>query len=354
MSVENSHFMEESKPNAIGAMKLHHLFRQRVKKSFIKLIEESSKVLKSDYDDQIAYLEVLDDQKRFSVNLYDCYFSLLESMSVQDKNKCNILINTFKQRLENDSVYTDSLLIRTQKNEPWEDDFQEIMLNDRNMEIVHFDKLSSEELAQCRKYVNSAINIIQQSCDDFYQEIIDRMSMIYFVKGDFLTLSGSCMRYFSSIGMKPHIPEADPILYYFDLIIHESSHNHLFTVFGADPVVLNDKEPCYSAARNCDRPMKGTFHAHFVFYRLFYMYYKALSLFVKDQDKIDWDDHEIGSNARIIELPWDYEKRIVCYRNKFLQSEEVLKSRIKLTPIGQKLFNNMSEHFREITNGHFN
>jgi HEXXH motif-containing protein len=126
---------------------------------------------------------------------------------------------------------------------------------------------------------------------------------------------------------------------------------HLNIIMGLDSVILNDaSERYFSPAKIELRPMKGIFHAHFVFYRLIYMYLKAGKVFNPKNKPLSKNISIEELDANIAMLPWEYKRRLLVWIHKFKQGEEIIVKHAKLTKIGEQLFEKMSENFLKMIN----
>jgi hypothetical protein len=337
-------------PNGHDAVLLHRLFRERIKQSFILLVQEVAKTLKKDYEAPLAFLKNINSDKRYSLRIFYSYYSLLAYIANNDIRACEKLCDSLCSSLTCKNIYNNHFSIETVHAEEWEKNFSRDVLQKAELK---FEKLDDKDLAYCKNYILEAIEVIKQSSSDMSVELSDHVSLIYVPKGDISSYvgAGSGVKYFGVLFITAPCSEYDPLLYFFDLIAHELSHTHLNIIMGLDSIVLNDSSERYlSPARNTLRPMKGIFHAHFVFYRLIYMYLKAEKVFNPNNESLPKNISVEELDASIGVLPWEYKRRLVAWIHKFKQGEEIIRKHAKLTKIGEQLFDKMSENFLKMTN----
>lgn len=110
-------------------------------------------------------------------------------------------------------------------------------------------------------------------------------------------------------------------MYFFEHLIHETSHLNLNVVQAVDPLVLNSPDELHqSPLRRDPRPLMGIFHAQFVLSRLVHMYRRAQPLV---------SDPIFTSHAATIE-------------NKFTRGLATLNSTGRFTETGRKLLDSMT------------
>lgn len=141
------------------------------------------------------------------------------------------------------------------------------MVNNKYIGIgyIYYDK--ENEVKEKDKMLE-AFNLFKLS-KDFYLEFKNLAEEILFVGGtnDFHIRSGSSLNMFGLIVIWSDYSHS--IVYYLELLIHETAHLRLFLENIIDPLILNSPDELYSAPfRHDARPMIGIFHGFFVLFRI--------------------------------------------------------------------------------------
>ena len=310
---------------------LHCYLKKRTKTSFIELILAAEKGLKANFDVVIQKIDSLDVNKRLSPLLYFYYYSLLEALYNQNKQEvarlCHSLI-----KFDSNNFYTKQFLIDNNQINPIIKDQQNYIQTLSNR-IETFEPLSSSEYDLASKQITNAFDIIAQTNKNLHSEIQEILAVLHLSKGVFLATAATSLKYFGMIILRYKMFQSAPqqLLYFFDSIVHEISHVFLNLLMTLDPIVLNSTELYHSPARNVLRPLKGIFHAHFVFFRLIVMYKLAINYFIDERNNYD-KNH---ANIAIRDLPYVYHNRLQAYVIKFKQGEEILLKHAKLTKFGR-------------------
>ncbi len=333
-------------PHKTNATLLQQIFREKIKKSFILLLQEAARVLKKTYQDQIDFVDTLQVERKFSLHIYYNYYSLLAYMAKNDVDNCKKLCDSLSDALTEKNSYAAQINIVNFTNEKWENNFLNDLLN-KGIQ-GEYEVINENEFQSNKNIIINVLEKIRLACSTMYDEIINHLSLIELVKGKFDIYSASSVKYLGALPIALPDTSIDPMHYFFDVIIHEEAHSHLNIIMGLDPIVLNKQDELFlSPARKVPRPMKGIFHAHFVFYRLVYMYKMAYTLFILNKGNYSEIKQDV-INSSIKDLPWDFEIRLSAYIEKYKQGEKMIKDNAKLTEKGLLLFDNMSESFTKI------
>jgi hypothetical protein len=336
-------YLAEPNPNA-GAALLHQLFREKLKNSFIALIKECGRVFNQTFQQQLDSLTILNAARKFSPHIYSNYYSLLAFMVKNDRQNCRKLCENLSAILANEELYASELHIINFQNKEWDLNFVNEILNHSNQAVYNF--ISEPDFELNKAHIYQALETIKLSSNEMYSEIRDHLNLIELVDGSFAIYSASSVKYLGALPIAIPAQSINPVYYYFDVIIHEGSHQHLNILMGLDPIVLNKPDQTFiSPARKVPRPMKGIFHAHFVFYRLILLYKLAYNFFNTGAKEPGPKDKHLD-NIRIKELPWDFNLRLSAYQHKFREGEMLIKAHAQLSEQGWELFNNMSKNFK--------
>jgi len=349
MNFENfSQYLVEAKPTQDGAVTLHHQFRKKIKKSFILLVEEVARSLKKDYQEQLDFLNHINVDRRCSVHVYNAYYTLLGYVATNDIKACEQLCGSLLTDLNNDNIYKEHFTVETVKGEAWENDF---LKDISSHEGSFFEALSSEDLEKHTRSIKQVIEMIHACDAGMGAEFDDHVNEVFLPRGRLRNYlgSGSGVKYFGVLFITAPHDGYDPLLYFFDLMVHEASHFHLNIIMAFDPIVLNDpSERFHSPARNNLRPMKGIFHAHFVFYRVVLMYLEAAKYFNPNNEPLPTNIPVDALEAGIGDQPWEYQRRLAAWIYKFKKGEVIIGEHAKFTETGRQLFDNMSAHMVEV------
>lgn len=337
-------YLVEPNPNQAGAVILHQLFREKLKNSFIVLIQECARVFHQSFQQQLDFINNLIVAKKFSSHIYSNYYSLLAFMVKNERQSCKKLCEDLCALLSREELYVSGINIINFQNREWEINFLNDILNQGNQGV--YNCISDGNFELNKSHLSQALEQIKLSSNDMYYEIMDHLNLIELVEGVFHIYSGSSVKYLGALPVALPPQSINPIYYYFDVIIHEGSHQHLNILMGLDPIVLNKADQTFiSPARKVPRPMKGIFHAHFVFYRLILMYKMASNYFDTRDNKTEQENNHLD-DRRIKELPWDFNLRLSAYQHKFKEGEMIIREHAQLTEAGWELFNNMSRNFK--------
>lgn len=187
---------------------------------------------------------------------------------------------------------------------------------------VRFKPISAEELASQRPFIEQAMTLLQSSSPGMRSDFDALVSQIILFRGE--TVVGlTSPRFHGAMLLALPNPAEDPVPYYLEHIVHETSHMYLNTVLGFDRLVLNDEQAVFDAPIRADpRPMLGVFHASFVLYRIVGVFDAALL-------------SAGASRARLADVVADRRKRLQ-------HGLEVLSKHATLTPWGRDILASMA------------
>ncbi|MEC9290889.1 MAG: HEXXH motif-containing putative peptide modification protein [Pseudomonadota bacterium] len=150
--------------------------------------------------------------------------------------------------------------------------------------------VSREIVQSCSGDAQKALAILKQYHPEMAAEILTLLSGLYFfddVGTEEQMIGGSDVRVYGDIFLRRHKGEIDPLVYYCEHIVHETSHLYLHALMAMDPLVLNSPDEHYPAPIRSDlRPMYGVFHATFVLSRMCQVF-KVLSDQLSDENVCD-------------------------------------------------------------------
>lgn len=266
-----------------GDAKLAHLiYKKKLKDSLISLIKSANQAFKNGIWSELGEkIEQLKTQKRFSPSLYYLHHSLLVSMQKNDALLVKKILQKIKS-LHETGICNESLLV----NHGIEKDYERFIAKEaekikvRNIrgELPKIKKNFSLDLNKYKTMISDSINFIQNHDPAMSDQIKEYVSSITLFEGQG-AMGMTDVRGFGAILLR--VPEKwhDPLSYFSEHLIHETSHLHLHALMSIDPLILNSPEEKYTAPIRLDkRPMFGVFHATFVLSRIvrFFRYIVAI------------------------------------------------------------------------------
>ncbi|STX50198.1 HEXXH motif domain [Legionella busanensis] len=318
---------------------MHCYLRKRTRKSFLELILAAEKGLNANFNLLLKKINSLDVNKHFSPMLYFYYYSVLEALYGQKKDEVDNLCHLLNE-FSIDNFYIQEFLIDNDQNNPIIENQLNYVRSVSN-KIETFEQLSTTEYDLAKKQIAKVFSVIKKTNKKLYNEIQEILAVLHISKGIFFATAATSLKYFGMIILRYKLldSEEQQFLYFFDSIIHETSHVFLNLLMTIDPIILNSTELYHSPARNVLRPLKGIFHAHFVFFRLIVMYRLAEDYLIDIKHS---GHHENYSNRPIRDLPYFYQDRLNAYHIKFKQGEEILLKHAKLTEFGAAFLHSLN------------
>jgi hypothetical protein len=310
---------------------LHGVLRAKIKKSFIELIQEAQRKL--DQDLGLHQIEALDCAQRFSPFLYFNYFLLLEGMLEQNIKKVKE-IGPYLRNFNINKYYSLSLIIEDKENELIAEYQKKYSLKSEGKKVI-FERVSPQLYEQAKNYIFEVLTIIDKTNTNLFNEINELISVIQIFK-EYSSGASSSLQYFGMIIMRcSHLPSPQQqLLHFFDTLVHESSHIFLNLLMAFDPIILNSHEIYLSPARQTPRPLKGIFHAHFVFLRLIFMYQLAEEFLAEPNEQKHYSKEDF--EYPIGKLPYLFYLRLNAYKEKLKESELIISQHAQLTEFGAK------------------
>lgn len=116
--------------------------------------------------------------------------------------------------------------------------------------------------------LGQAVGNIQRVFPEMYGEVLDYAKFIKVFEGQ-ITMGVTDVRMFHCMFIRRPRSHIDPVLYFSEHLVHETSHMHLNALMAGDPIILNDRSELFASPLRPDgRPMLGVFHAMFVTTRI--------------------------------------------------------------------------------------
>lgn len=303
---------------------IHNIYKNKLKSSIIALLENANHSFNSKFDTLVNNFKTINVQKKLTPFIYFYYFKLLKNIKQNNVEQVHNILEILSES-SNDLFYQDKYTIEHIQSEHWEIEVIDLYIQYSPINsIVKFNKISDAELIKQSQYVNSALQIIKESDEDFYTEFNQYVSKIKLHRGEVI-VGATSPDYFGGMYIStPYLEKKfTPEIYYCEHIVHETSHLHLHAIMALDKLILNDNSELYKAPIRKDlRPLYGIYHATFVLSRMVRIFKKIVEL-------------QLSNNQS---------EAILCledFTNKFWQGYEVLQKNAKFTNFGEKIFLSM-------------
>lgn len=243
----------------------------KVKKSIAYLIQECVTKLKlSDIDISLS-LNTLGSIDRLPPEIHHLHHALQASMRKQDVPITKLTFNKLINTLMNYAVQDSWINVSSIGNSEWETFIanEAIRLTEEDCgETAVIEPILESELNPAKDILNAAINLIARYDPEMFDEICEQVSIIKLFNGK-ITMGLTDVRMLGAMFIRLPRTKINPVLYFFEHIIHEASHIHLNCLMAIDPIILNlPDERFISPLRPDLRPMIGVFHATFVSTRI--------------------------------------------------------------------------------------
>lgn len=128
--------------------------------------------------------------------------------------------------------------------------------------------ISQDELFLSKDILNAALSTIARYDADMFDEIQEQVKIIKLFRGKG-TMGFTDVRILGAMLIRLPRDNVNPMLYFLEHVIHETSHIHLNCLMATDPIILNLPEERFLSPLRLDpRPMVGVFHAAYVSARI--------------------------------------------------------------------------------------
>ncbi len=260
-----------SLPRAGDAIRTHQNYRIKLKNSLQTLIKSADSKLNKNLSYLITKIQNLNIDHKFKPALYHLHHKLLESM--QNSQASAVIDNLEKiENLTDKEIYSHGLQIKGGIDQDYELFFaaevEKMGVRNARGELPKFNKEFTSDISHYEKVVRESIALIDKYDRDISDQIHEYVSCITLFEGQ-SAMGMTDVRSFGAVLIR--IPEErhDPIAYFTEHLIHETSHLHLHALMIKDPIVINNPDERYTAPIRPDKsPMFGVFHATFVLSRM--------------------------------------------------------------------------------------
>lgn len=301
-----------AEPNAARARFLHVAFRRMMLEQLLGELDSAAEGLKVDLGHIRRRFAELDPEQGVSPALYTAMTELGEALSsgqiTSVMDALQVIRITPDDRFFDTRFRIDSVL-----TESWERNFinqvraSKVEGSGENAHILR--PILDQDPAQRFVAAQEALQALRKADPDMaaeFDELVTRVKL--FIGHGYLGFSSPAA--FGAIFMR--LPDADPIDYFIEHLVHETSHLSLNTLMVHDPLLEN---PSKAPLRDDPRPLYQILHATFV----------------------------LGRNVRVgrrvvAELPaLDHEARLAGFEAKFAEGLAVVEREARLTELGRRL-----------------
>lgn len=172
--------------------------------------------------------------------------------------------------------------------------------------------------------ISLAIKAIKDVDFESYKEIRALVSDVFLISSNNIH-AGSSFKTFGTILLR-ELKENQNWTTYYEHIIHEAAHLHLYSVWANHSIIENDNQELYSSpVRKEGRPLSGIYHAMFVLSRII----RSISRFRKNKKYEDYHDNFTAE--------YNNESGI-SIEDKFYDTCKTIEKYAQLTDIGQAIF----------------
>jgi len=253
------------------AIKARYVISQKVKKSILYLVNEAGSKLKVDKNKMNPIFYKLAKIDRIVPEIHYFHHALQMAMRDQNKEKVEVYLNHLIHSIDHYTLSEELIPILTIGHSDWEQFSRHEAIRlakEECHQAAEIEPITIKALFIVRNKIHEAIEIIAKHYPDMFDEISEQVSMIKVFQGK-VTMGFTDVRMLGAMFIRIPRPALNPILYFFEHIIHEASHIHLNSLMTIDPLILNAHDERYvSPLRNDLRPMIGVFHATFVSARI--------------------------------------------------------------------------------------
>ncbi|MEV4432765.1 HEXXH motif-containing putative peptide modification protein [Streptomyces sp. NPDC049585] len=221
-------------------------------------------------------VEELDVTRKLNPLLFTLHWQLSAGLRSQQPGTVSAALGRLAQAGVDDDCYGDRFQVETMSWDVVDAEAANFFTgvdgprSDRG-EFVEVAPVSGEELTTGRTWVSQALATLRELDGELHDEFHELVSRLRLVHGSVIrgATSSRCwgMNYlrFPDAGAE----SAEPMNYFLDHLVHESSHLMLHAIMSADPLLQNPFEARHSAPIRKDaRPLYGIYHATFVLSRI--------------------------------------------------------------------------------------
>lgn len=281
MTVVSESGLRDARPNSAGATALHRYLRERFAESTAALVRSAGVGLGADLGPLVERCAHPDLSRAFSPAVFIAHYSLLDAITRNDPEAVRAGITSLNT-LDEQDWYAAGRTVGTVGGTKWEEPVLARLrahpVPDRFGRMTVIDPLPAKELAGYQADVEQALALVEAADPQMRAEIDEYVRHVCISRGSGVT-GATSLQFFGAVFLREPYPEYHRVMYFFEHLVHETSHLKLNVIQTADPLVLNPPDELHqSPLRRDPRPVMGIFHAQFVLSRLVYIYRRAIPL----------------------------------------------------------------------------
>ena len=318
------------------------ILRQEMNKSFLSSYVYVLDFIKSNFsiDTTLSYMRLnnLIKHEAISGYLFATYNNLVDAVEAEDTNRINKILDSLKDINENNKSL-DVIQFSNKLPPKLLISLQHSMTRDFNKSFngeYDIRAMTNSHYKRSLKAVRLAIKAIEEVDVLSKREINTLISNIILFDSNNVH-AFSCFLSFGFIYLS-NLKNHEHWTRYYEHIIHEAAHNHLFMLMTKDPLVIEGetKTLLYSPFRNEKRPVSGVYHAMFVLARTI----RAFNLLLKSDKYADVRED-------IIPVYNKQDSTRLSFLERFEKTYEVLRDNAEMTTLGRKLLESCREIVHE-------
>jgi hypothetical protein len=291
-------------------------FNSSLKNSLIYLLNACDEVISQPLFSQAAEkLNSLDPEKKFSCKLSILHSDFVAAIEREDLKRIEIIVDKI---ITDDFLVSEIAFMNLEETDEYYSPLLKDILRKAVPEKVDYYPVSQDEFETMKKTMIEALQIIQKTCPDYYEESQRFISEILLIKADRIRHGSSVDAFgmmFRNFNFRwEHLTDS------IDIIIHEIAHLYLYVLNTLDQIVVNATDLHSSPLRVDKRPLIGIYHAAFVLSRVVDVLRETLKKKTLPQSEVSYCKELI-------------ERHIT----EFNMAMGVLNEHAILTPIGQGL-----------------
>lgn len=305
MVLDNKYY--SASPAGLNADNLFKEYRNLMLLNLVGFLRSVQNALPLDISLIIDKYEKLSTKKKFSPAIFS-----LCSQIVQVANQGNVpsiieLMHKFKI-LKLEEILDSKFRLSSILTESWESDFVNTIRNEhipnKNGEHTLILPIISPNLIQYEMEFKNLKDHIKRIDFDFFQELETYVTRLKLFNGKALKAATSAS-VFGAIYLKIPPSNENQNHYFFEHIIHETSHLQLDILLAFDKIILNDEVELFKSPIRVDpRPMFGIFHATFVLSRMVRLFQRIIKENKNNEliDRLDIFRKQFEEGLKTIEL----------------------------------------------------
>lgn len=253
--------------SAAGARALHLSYQQRMREHFLAAVDSAAEGLGLDLGHVRRIVAELDPARRFSPGVYMILTELTSALGAGDVTRVIDGLHAI-QVLPSGELYAETLRMDSCLTESWERPFVEHARHEPLDEGVERTKtLRPLLVADASHLFTPAFTALEHLKEvdpglaAEFRQVVARVKL--FSGKGFLGFSSPAA--FGAIYLR--LPDADPVEYFLEHLVHELSHLTLNALMAHDPLLRNPGDRHPSPLRDGERPLFQVLHATFALNR---------------------------------------------------------------------------------------